>query len=186
MKKTLITILATILVFGCAVGTTFAWLMDKTDPVVNTFTVGDIDITLEETGTTDNAKSFKMVPGQEIEKDPIVTVLKDSEACWLIVKLAKSANANNFLTIEVADGWDVVDAAEGVYAREVAASDADQEFQVLKDNKVTVKDTVKKSAMDTLDASTYPTLTVTAYAVQKEAAASASAAWALAQNDANY
>ena len=50
---------------------------------------------------------------------------------------------------------------------------------ILNDNQVQVKDTVTKADMNKLTAETYPTLTVKAYAVQKEAAKTAEAAWAL-------
>jgi protein-disulfide isomerase-like protein with CxxC motif len=53
-----------------------------------------------------------------------------------------------------------------VFYRSVAASDTDQAFAVLKDNKVAVRSTVTKTMMNELTANTYPTLTVTAYASQ--------------------
>ena len=75
--------LALVLVLGCAVGGTVAWLVAKTDPVVNTFTYGDINITLTETTGDD----YKIIPGVDIGKDPKVTVKAGSEACWLFVKV---------------------------------------------------------------------------------------------------
>ena len=45
-SRTFIAMLALVLVIGCAVGGTVAWLVSSTDPVVNTFTYGDINITL--------------------------------------------------------------------------------------------------------------------------------------------
>lgn len=60
-KKVLISVTALALVICCAIGGTLAWLSTKTDPVVNTFTVGDIDIELSET-----TKDYKMVPGNTI------------------------------------------------------------------------------------------------------------------------
>ena len=47
-KKAWLSALAVVLVLCCAVGGTLAWLTQKTDAVVNTFTVGDINITLTE------------------------------------------------------------------------------------------------------------------------------------------
>ena len=92
-KKLLIPIMILILVIG-AVGGTLAWLTDKTDPVTNTFTVGNVDITLAET----TGKTYKMVPGQTITKYPKVTVEAGSEECWLFVKIEKSTNYDNFMT----------------------------------------------------------------------------------------
>ena len=47
--KTFIAVLALVLVIGCAVGGTAAWLATKSDSIVSTFTYGDINIELTET-----------------------------------------------------------------------------------------------------------------------------------------
>ena len=167
-KKTFVLLLALVLIAGAAVGGTLAWLTDTTEAVQNTFTTSDIDITLVET-----TSEFKMVPGCTIEKDPKVTVIAGSEKCYLFVKIEKSSNFDSFMTYTVAAGWtQLTDASDndvpGVYYRVVEASNADQEFAVLKDNQVTVKDTVTKADMEALKAAdaTLPTLTFTAYASQ--------------------
>ena len=169
MKKTLITIVATVLLCCCLIGTTYAWLVTKTEPIKNTFTFGNINITLTETDATNNAKEFKVVPGATIDKDPTVTVKANSEACWLFIKVEKSANFDTFMTYAMADGWTVLDAvnAPGVFYRQVASLDADQKFAVLEDNKVDVKTTVTKADVDSIG-SDLPALTFTAYAVQLE------------------
>ena len=159
-KKIAISIVAVALVLCCAIGGTLAWLTDKTDPVVNTFTVGDINIELKET-TTD----YKMVPGNTIAKDPKVTVKANSEACYLFVKVTKSGNFDQFLTYAMADGWTQYEGTTDVWYRTVPASNANQEFEVLKDSKVTVKGTVTKEMMTSSDF-TNPTLTFKAAAVQ--------------------
>ena len=172
---------ASLLVTG-VVGGTIAWLVDTTDPVVNTFTYGDINIDLEETPTPDSddnpdTNEYEMFPGEEITKDPKVTVNTDSKASWLFVKLVKSANFDDFMEYEVADGWTQLKDAQGnvvdgVYFREVAEVTGNElVFEVIKDNKVHVKESVTKEMLNALDpegvAANYPTLTVTAYAVQR-------------------
>lgn len=159
-KKIAISIVAVALVLCCAIGGTLAWLTDKTDPVTNTFTVGDINIELKET-TSD----YKMVPGNTIAKDPKVTVKANSEACYLFVKVTKSGNFDQFLTYAKADGWTQYEGTTDVWYRTVPASNANQEFEVLKDSKVTVKGTVTKEMMTSSDF-TKPTLTFKAAAVQ--------------------
>ena len=178
MKKTLTVIIALVLVVVMSVAGTVAYLTATTGPVVNTFTVGNIDIALAETAT-----DFKMVPGSDIAKDPKVTVVGGSEACWLFVKVEKSDNLDSFVTYNIADGWTEltgVSGVSGVFYREVAASTSDQVFSVLANDKVTVKDTVTKTMMDDLGetGATQPTLTFTAYAVQKDNIADAATAWA--------
>ena len=172
-KKVLICVVAVVLVLCCAVGGTIAWLTAKTDSVKNTFTVGDINIELKETAT-----DFKMVPGNIIAKDPKVTVTANSEACWLFVKVEASANLSTFIDYGIADGWTELTGVSGVYYREVDATTADTSFDVLKDNRVAVKNTVTKADMNDLTETTYPTLTFTAYAVQKDNVTTAADAWA--------
>ena len=68
-KKILVACLCVALAVLTIAGTTLAYLTATTESVTNTFTVGNIDITLAETKT-----DFKMVPGSTIAKDPMVTV----------------------------------------------------------------------------------------------------------------
>ena len=81
-RNTVTAILMFVLVLSFTIGGTLAWLTDTTEPVTNTFTYGDINITLAET-----TEVYKMVPGNSISKDPSVTVESGSEACWLFVKV---------------------------------------------------------------------------------------------------
>lgn len=173
MKKKVLSIVAVVLVLCCAIGGTLAWLTDKTNPVVNTFTVGDINIDLTESKNL----NLKMVPGNTITKDPKVTVKANSEACWLFVKVEESSNFDNFMTYEMADGWTALAGVEGVFYREVDATTTATEFSVLKDNSVLVKDSVTKTMLNGLGETTFPTLTFTAYAVQKDNVNSAADAW---------
>lgn len=172
--------LSAALIVCATVAGTLAWLTDTTAPVVNTFTVGDINITLTESENLD----LKMVPGQTITKDPKVTVKAGSEACWLFVKIEKSANFDDFMTFEMADGWIALSGHAGVYYRNVDATNADTGFDVLKDNKVMVLDTVTKTMLDGVKNAedgtpneNAPTLTFTAYAVQKDGINDATTAW---------
>lgn len=170
-KKSFVMVLALVLVFAVAVGGVVAWLTATTDSVKNTFTVGDINITLEET----TGNSYKMVPGNTITKDPKVTVKADSEACWLFVKVDKSENFDTFMTYDMAYGWTKLE--NGVYYREVSATTADNSFSVLAGDKVTVKDGVTKAQLEEVKTTNQPTLTFTAYAVQKDNIADAATAW---------
>lgn len=179
--RAFVTLLALVLVFGCAVGGTFAWLTAKTDPVVNTFTYGDINIGLAETTGSD----YKIVPGVNIEKNPKVTVTAGSEACWLFVKVEEK-NWPEFketdgktakIAYEIAPGWTALEGQNGVYYREVDAAAADASFEVIKDNVITVSENLTKTEVNEV-VTVQPKLTFTAYAVQKDGVADAADAWA--------
>lgn len=194
IKSVMISFSSAFIIFS-VIGSTVAWLMSKTEPVKNTFTYGDINIKLTETDTGDNdgnpnTNSYIMIPGKTITKDPKVTVQKGSENSWLFVKFEESTATNfeDFMNYEIANGWTELEGVEGVYYRQVDKStDKDLEFGVIKDNTVTVKDTVTKDDLNSL--TEYPTLTITAYAVQRDseidAINTAQKAWDLIMNENN-
>lgn len=180
-SRAFIALLALVLVIGCVAGGTVAWLVAKTEPVVNTFTYGNIDITLTET----TGEEYKIIPGKDIPKNPKVTVTAGSEDCWLFVKVEEVGAISTITTDPVhyaidtgwaqlkdKDGKDV----SGVYYRLVDAVDNDTAFNVLKDNKIIVSGELTKETINGY-AVQQPTLTFTAYAVQQENIADAATAW---------
>ena len=184
--KVFLSLLALVLVVGCAVGGTIAWLTATTEPVVNTFTYGKIKIELTETTGTE----YKIIPGVNISKDPKVTVKAGSEACWLFVKVAeKGTFVADRVNYSIANGWTALDATNhpGVYYREVDAVTADTDFYVLAGDTtypngvVTVSENLTKAEVNSV-AATQPTLTFTAYAVQKDGINTAAEAWAQVSN----
>lgn len=186
--KIVVLLLAVVLLIGCATGGTLAWLIAKTDSIVNTFSAANINITLTETPNTDSKDWIgKMVPGTTISKDPKVTVAANSEACWLFVKveaengvdLVKAKDTDSYVTYAMAEGWTEVPGITNVYYREVdaATAKAGVTYKVISGNQVSIPDTVTKDMLDKVILNNAPSLTFTAYAVQKEGFANASAAW---------
>ena len=178
LRKVLLTVCCAALLVCVTIGATVAYLTDSTQEIKNTFTVGNVDISLAET-----TSNYKMVPSQPIDKDPTVTVEAGSEACWLFVKIEKSSNLSQFISYDVDSNWTEltgVTGVTGVYYREVAASATDQVFSGLKDDQVTVYNTVTKAQMDAIknSSASAPTLTFTAYACQKDNVTTAADAWA--------
>lgn len=178
--KLVVAMLAVTLLIGCAIGGTVAWLTDKTTAVVNTFTYGDINITLTENKPAN--QQAKIIPGVDIEKDPKVTVKANSEDCWLFVKVEESGKfVENKVTYSIATGWtqgDSTNIPSDVYYRSVTASNADQPFGVLSGDKIIVSEELTKAEINDLNgAAKTPTLTFTAYAVQKDGINTAADAW---------
>lgn len=90
-KALLLTLCAVLLIAASVLGT-MAYLT-STDTVTNTFTVGKVEITLDETDVTNpngprvKANSYKLMPGTTYTKDPTVTVLKGSEDSYVRMKV---------------------------------------------------------------------------------------------------
>lgn len=166
-SKSMALVLSLILLVGCVVGGTIAWLTDSTQEVKNTFTDSDVDVELEE--TLPEGKKAKMVPGHTIGKNPKAWVAEGSEACYLFVKVVKSDNFDTYMTYEIADGWTELAGESGVYYRicdEAEEMGENAKYSILKDDQVKVKGEVTKAMMDELTESTYPTLSFTAYGCQ--------------------
>ena len=159
-----------------AVGGTAAWLAAKSEPIASTFTFGDINITLTETDPQE--QPTKIIPGVDIKKDLKVTVLADSVDCWLFLKVKETGTfVDGKVTYSMDDGWRKGNGIpEGFYYREVRDVTADREFSVLKGDKITVSKELTKE--DIQNITTQPTLTFTAYAVQREGIDTAAEAWA--------
>lgn len=176
--RVLVALVAVVLLIGCAAGGTVAWLVSEPAAIVNTFTIGDIKASLTET-----TKDYHIVPGVDIDKDPVATVLKNSEDCYLFVKIVEE-NWPNFtetggttreVDYAVAAGWTKLE--DGVYYRDVSKSADDQAFHILKDDKVTVSRSLTKGELSTV--TTQPKLTFTVYAVQRSGVDTPAAAWEL-------
>lgn len=163
-------IIAAVLLVTVSIGVTVAVLVASSKPVINTFTVGGVSITLTETTT-----EYKMAPGVTVAKDPTVTVLANSEKSWLFVKVEKENDFDTFCTYEIQDGWTALEGQEGVFYQMVEQSSADQVFPVLKNNCVHIKDTLTEEQLNAITVN--PTLTVTAYAAQTDGLATPAAAW---------
>ena len=88
-RKILVSLAALALVAAISIGGTLAYLT-STQSVKNTFTVGNIQMTLTETditkddgSRTDNGNAYKLYPGQTYPKDPVATIKKGSEKCYV-------------------------------------------------------------------------------------------------------
>ena len=170
MKKRIILLILASALLIVSISVTLAILMDSSKTVVNTFTVGNVNIELTETTGTE----YKLTPGVALFKNPVVTVKAESESCWLFVKIQKTADFDNFCTFEMQDGWTALLSNEGVYYREVQKASVDRSFDIIKNNSVLVKDTLTEEQLDSMS---NQTLSFTAYAVQSDGIATPQTAW---------
>ena len=92
-KKILLVGLLVVLVAAVSVGLTVAFLTSQ-DQVTNTFTVGDVEIALDEAAVNENgeaiegadrvkANTYKLIPGHTYVKDPTVTVKAGSAESYV-------------------------------------------------------------------------------------------------------
>ena len=172
-KSLMISSVTTIFWMLALVGMTTALLTSTSGPLENTFTIGKVDIALTET----TGGSYQLIPGKEIAKDPKVTVAGESEDCWLFIKVSKTEYFDEYIEYEIDDGWTELGGFDGVYYRQIIKSAGGTTVGILKDNTVTVKDTVTREIMG--DLSEPPVITFKAYAVQSFSVESAREAWIL-------
>ena len=197
-KRTLALILALVLVFGAAVGGTIAYLTSN-DSVTNTFTVGKVEITLDEAKVNEygaavtpaarvDANSYKLIPGHTYTKDPTVHVDANSENCWLFVKVengianyeaATSTEEGGYKRIAdqiTANGWKALDGVTGVYYKQYTKGQTNKDFVVF--NNFEIADSANQLDGWTGITPAATKIVVTAYAIQADGFTAAADAWA--------
>ena len=118
--KALALALCAVMLVATTVFATVAYLTSTTETVTNTFTVGNVVITLDEADVNidgkpldangnvvedvedakrDTSNSYKLMPGHNYTKDPTVHVEANSEDCYVFVEVV-----NGISDIEVATG----------------------------------------------------------------------------------
>lgn len=194
-KKVLLGGVAALALVGTSVFGTYMYLTSTTDTVTNTFTVGNVAITLDEKDV-DNSTENKdrdtqntyanILPGHTYEKDPIVHVIKNSEDCYLFVEVnnqlgVESAHVNadtekgikEYKTIaeQMSDyGWTAVNNGNVYYYKSIVTKNTQKDLDVPVFNEFRVADSVVNNAV-TGD------ITVKAYAVQSDGFTNAVDAW---------
>lgn len=167
MKKKLTMIAALALAVCIGIGGTLAYLTSKPAALINTFTVGALNITAAEPNW--DPADAKIYPGAVIDKDPTVTVTAGSEACYVFIKVDVSTDiatvlAENGINYDTANWTKLSGVTENVYYATVSASDA-ATGKVLPALFTTV--TISETAgNDAIAAAANDTITVTAYAIQ--------------------
>ena len=186
MKKTLTVLLALVLVIAMSVAGTMAYLTSQAS-VTNTFTVGKVAITLDETDVDAYGKkdgdtrvtenTYKLIPGHPYTKDPIVHFQPESEASWLFVKVEngiKDIVAATTIEDQIKNnGWTPLTDTENVYYKSAPANNGTDakvvDYPVF--GSFTLKGDANVAAYDG------KTIVVTAYAIQADGFDTAAEAW---------
>ena len=186
-KKVFVTVLCAAALVVASVLGTMAYLTSQTETVTNTFTVGNVAITLDETDVTPmgvkdtdarvQGNEYKLIPGHTYIKDPTVHVDENSETSWLFVKVDNGisdleATGNTTIAEQMkAKGWTLVTGTTNVYAYAQKVT-AGQDIGVFDSFKIAGDATVAGNADKTI--------TIEAYAIQADGFGTAAEAWAAA------
>lgn len=182
-SKAILMALCAVLLVAASVMGTLAYLT-STDTVTNTFTVGNVAITMDEldvdnsttTAERDKENAYKLLPGHTFTKDPTIHVASTSEDCYLFVKVvneiaaieaADTETTKTIATQMAAKGWAVVDADNGIYVYGTAAAPTavSANGDVVVFENFTISGDVTNTQLAAYDGET---IVVTAYAVQKD------------------
>ncbi|MBR4411285.1 MAG: SipW-dependent-type signal peptide-containing protein [Firmicutes bacterium] len=180
-RKALMTVLAAMLLVTMSVFGTLAYLT-STDAVTNTFTVGNVAITLDEadvdnsktnvtTEGRDKANAYHLLPGHVFAKDPTVHVEANSENSWVFVKVENGiadyeavTDKGNIAAQISANGWTPLDGVDGVYYKEYTKQATVKDYVVFEKFKIDDNAQAVEGWSDIAS----KTIKVTAYAVQKD------------------
>lgn len=122
MKKTLTIIASLVLVAAISIGGTLAFLSAQTDEVTNTFTFGNMSLTLTET----YEQNSKIYPGAVIDKTPVVSVGAKSEPCYVYAKI--NNGFGTYAALNINSDWSLVEGTSNIYRyKEVVDNSASTE-----------------------------------------------------------
>ena len=206
-KKILVACLCVALAVLTIAGTTLAYLTSH-DTVTNTFTVGNVQIKLDEAKANADgtlvegadrvkANSYKLIPGHTYNKDPMVTVLKGSESSYIkmTVTFSKAAELDDIFKPNGADLTSIFngyDSTNWIYkgnTEDTTANTRTYEFWYKEAVAAPTADVALDALFDQIKAPDSLTnsdlnnlkdlkITVNAYAIQADGFATAEAAWA--------
>ena len=198
-KALAVSLCAILLVVASVMGT-MAYLT-STDKVENTFTVGNVQITLDEADVdTDGTpvegaervkkNEYHLMPGHTYTKDPTVHFAAGSEASYLFVKVENgikdiidtTTNIENQITT---NGWTKLDGVDNVYYKTVVANNSDKAIDHVVFGSFKIKDDVNGEELAKYNTeknskgeiTNGKQITVTAYAVQQDGFEDAKDAW---------
>lgn len=194
-KKVLLLALCAVLLVGATIAGTVAYLTSTTTEVKNTFTAGNVTITLDEAKVDEYgveianagrvaANEYKLLPGHTYTKDPIIHIKGGSEVCYLFVKVTNELSAiESAAKIHdqiLANGWVVVDAGNGIYGKEIPLDAR----TVATDKYLDVAVFGALNIADNANVSAYvgKTVIVQACAIQADGFANMNAAWTTGLN----
>lgn len=185
-KKVLILGLCAVLLVAASVLGTMAYLTDTTS-VTNTFTVGNVAITLDEAKVDVNGvavapatrvaeNEYKLMPGHEYLKDPTVHVTAGSENCFLFVKVEngisgiETTDAGDKISAQMAaKNWKAVTGVENVYVYTEDATNGMPTAVQAGDNKVVFEKFIIDGDVDSAKfENNVGNIVVTAYAIQAD------------------
>ena len=206
-KKILVACLCVALAVLTIAGTTLAYLTSQAT-VTNTFTVGKVEIKLDEAKANADgtlvegadrvkANSYKLIPGHTYNKDPMVTVLKGSESSYIkmTVTFSKAAELDAIFAPTGADLTSIFngyDSTNWIYkgnTEDTTANTRTYEFWYKEAVAAPTADVALDALFDQIKAPDSLTnsdlnnlkdlkITVNAYAIQADGFATAEAAWA--------
>ena len=98
-KKILTAALAVCMLATLVIGMSLAYFTD-TESKTNTFTVGNVDITLTEPGWLGDtsADDVRLIPGKTIAKDPTIKVAQSSQTAYTFMKVQLSPDFQKLIT----------------------------------------------------------------------------------------
>ena len=189
IRRTVLTVCLMALVAVISIGATVAYLTAKTGTIKNTFTVGDINLTLVEHkyDTTKPAEltavevsanqDYPLIPGTTYAKDPTVTIKGNNVSAYVFVKFEEINNPSTYLTydftLDTNVAWKKLESetTANVWYATVTTNETGESWSLLDENKVVVKNNIiDADAKDATGAVKMPTeapeLKFTAYACQ--------------------
>lgn len=109
LKKIIVAASLCAAIGATAIAGTLAYFTSETEVKTNTFTAGDLDITLTEPKWDETVgESFEIIPGISVDKDPTVTLANGSVDSYVRLVVNMPVNVYNMSNLKSGSGDDIV------------------------------------------------------------------------------
>lgn len=202
VRKALVLAACAIMLVCATIAGTLAYLTAQ-KTVTNTFTVGNVDITMDEAPVGKNGKKtdgsrvqtneYKLLPGQDYDKDPTITVTAKSEDCYVFVtinneisdvedqapgKTIEDQMTANGTWTELEDGVYYYTGTEVNEKGVIPYSESATKLEPVFEHFYVSPDATNEALNAIVDGTGKATIVVNAYAIQAEGFDNVSDAWA--------
>ena len=191
--KVALTVLCALLLVTVSILGTLAYLTSETETVTNTFTVGNVTITLDEAKVDEygvikegedrvTANTYKLIPGHTYVKDPTIHVAQGSEKCYVFVKVENGISgieATSTIAEQLAKDstWVKIEENSGVYYYKDTVDARNKAVDVKTFESFTIKGDADFTNVKVDGTEGATAIKVTAYAVQADGFEDAPVAW---------
>ena len=128
-------------------GGSFAFLKSNSETITNNFKTNKVEVDIDETDGENKQYQYNIIPGTEESKNPVAYITTTVPAYLFVTITDETDDLVTYEVITGENGWTKLDGKDNVYYRTVEAKEGQQNFDILKNNKVSYDSGIENKDM---------------------------------------